>query len=356
MKSKTSRKSKGCLGWGLRILLIGITLLAILSVVGNIVQHRANFADLEIFPAPGQLVDVNGRQMHISCQGEGNPTVIAEAGNGDFSLTWGLVQPELVELTRFCVYDRAGYGWSEPSPVPRTAQQMAEELHTLLHTAEIEGPYILVGHSLGGLNVRMYANLYPEEVAGMVLVDATPDDLLNQMPVEVTRIFQQQDRTRAVMQYLAQFGVLRMMGESIGQRFLPEHVEQLPPGQQRIYLRLTSHLNFFSTARAEIQFLAESCEQVRQYGDLGNLPLVVLSADNGQSTEALQAAGTPTDFPYEEIQATAQALQEGLAKLSSNSTHIIAKDSGHFVQLDRPDLVIAAIQQVLDQSRVQVSQ
>ena len=356
MKSKLSRKPKGCLGWGLRALLMGVVLIAILLVAGNIVQRRATAADFERFPAPGQLVDVDGRQMHILCQGEGSPTVIADAGNGDFSITWGLVQPEVALHTRICVYDRAGYGWSEANPEPRTAQHMATELHTLLQNAEIEGPYILVGHSLGGFNVRMYASLYPEEVVGMVLVDAAHEESLPRLPAEFTQMLQQQNETRAVMQMMAQFGIFRLMGESAGGQFLPEHVRQLPEDQQTAYLMLTSHPNFFATARAEMDSFAVSCEQVRQLGDLGDLPLIVLSAKDAQSAEAMRAAGAPVDFPFDEIQTTAQALQRELASLSTNSTHILVADSGHFIQLDRPEQVIEAIQQILDQSRVQTSQ
>ena len=349
LKSKTSHKLKGFLGWGLRILLIGIILMAILLVAGNIVQRRATATDFERFPAPGQLVDVDGHQMHIFCQGEGSPTVIADAGNGDFSLTWGLVQPVVAQRTRICNYDRAGYGWSEPSPAPRTARQMAAELHTLLGNAKIEAPYILVGHSLGGLSVRMYADLYPQEVVGMVLVDSTHEESLTRYPAEVYRMLQQQDRTRAVMQLMAQFGVFRMMGESVGKRFIPEHVKLLPADQQKAYLLLTSNADFFATARAEMQSLADSGEQVSRAGDLGDLPLVVVAA-------AQQVEGAPDDTALDEIQATAQALQEDLATLSANSTYIVAAGSGHNVHFDQPDLVIAAIQQLLDQSRVQTSQ
>lgn len=356
MKSKSSRKPRGCLGWGFRILLLGIILVVILLVAGNIIQRRATTTDFEKFPAPGQIVDVDGLRMHIHCQGEGSPTVIAESGNGDFSLTWGLVQPEIAQLTRICVYDRAGYGWSESNSTPRTAHQMATELHSLIDNAEIEGPYILVGHSLGGLIVRMYASLYPEDVFGLVLVDATPEDYLERMPVEVTSIFEQQDQTRAVMQLMAQFGIFRLMGESAGEQFLPEHVKHLPEDQQKVYISLTSHPDFFATARAEMDLLAESCEQVGQMRDLGDLPLVVLSAKDAQSAEAMQAAGAPDDFPFEEIQASAQALQRNLASLSTNSTHMPVADSGHFIQLDRPEQVIEAVQKLLDQSRIQSSQ
>jgi len=356
MKSKLLRKPRGCLDGGLRTLLIGIILIAVLLVAGNIVQRRATAADFERFPAPGQLVDVDGRQMHIFCQGNGSPTIIADAGNGDFSLTWGLVQPEVAQHTRICVYDRAGYGWSEASPEPRTAQQMTAELHTLLQNAEIEGPYILVGHSLGGFNVRMYASLHPEEVVGMVLVDAAHEETLTRLPAEFTQTLQQQEGTRAVMQLMAQFGVFRLMGESVGQRFLPEHVRNLPEGQRTVYLMLTSHPSFFATARAEMDLFAESGKQVSQMGGLGDLPLVILSAKDAQSAEAMRAEGAPDDFPFDKFQTTSQALQRELASLSTNSTHILVADSGHYIQLDRPEQVIEAIQQLLDQSRVLASQ
>lgn len=348
MKLKISSKPKGCLGWGLQILLIGIILLPFLLIAGNAFQRKAAAADFESYPAPGQMVDVDGRQMHIYCQGEGSPTVIAEAGNGDFSLTWGLVQPDVAQLTRICVYDRAGYGWSEPSPAPRTAQHMAAELHSLLKNAKIGEPYILVGHSLGGLVVRMYAGLYPEEVAGLVLVDSAHEESLTRYPVEVYEMIQQQERIRVAMQFMAQFGVFRMMGESVGVQFIPEHIKLLPADQQKMYLLLTSNPEYFATSRAEMQSMAESCEQISQVRDLGDLPLVVLAA-------AQLVDGSPNDFSLDVIQATAQTLQKELATLSTNSTYIAADGSGHNIHFDRPDLVITAIQQVLDQNQFQAS-
>jgi len=131
--------------------------LVIFLVVGYAYQARTTAADFERLPAPGQRVDVGGHSLHIFCQGEGSLTVIVDAGNGDFSLGWRLVQSQVAQRTRICTYDRAGYGWSDPGPSPRTARQIATELHALLLNAGIEGPYLLVGHSLGGYNVRMYA-------------------------------------------------------------------------------------------------------------------------------------------------------------------------------------------------------
>lgn len=117
-------------------------------------------------PPIGRLVDIGGYRLHLACQGKGSPTVVMEAAIGETGLLWSLVQPAVAQTTRACVYDRAGLGWSDPSPSPRTAAVMVEELHTLLATAEVPGPYVLVGHSFGGLLVRLHAARYPQEVAG----------------------------------------------------------------------------------------------------------------------------------------------------------------------------------------------
>jgi len=292
-------------------------------------------------------VDVGGYRMHIFCQGEGSPTVIVDAGNGDFSISWNLVQREAAQFSRICTYDRAGYGWSDPHPAPRTAQQIALELHTLLDKASIEGPYILVGHSLGGLNVRMYASLYPEEVAGMVLVDATPEDVYKLFPPERTQLDKQAIGQYGVMKFMAQFGILRTMGKSAGERALPAYIKQLPADQQAAYMALMSHPAYFEAMQGELQQLVvgETCDQIREIGNLGDLPLVVLTADKSQDIESLRA----TPAVYEQSQTVWQTLQDELASLSTNSTHVIAKGSGHFIHLDRPDLVIAAIQQAAAQ-------
>ena len=127
-------------------------------------------------------MDVGGYRKHINCLGQGNPTVILEAGLNDFSIFWARVHPDIAKITRVCVYDRAGYGWSQPSPHPQTSETMMKELHTLLANTQIDTPYVLVGASFGGALVRLYAHGHPDEVAGMVLVDAAHDDLFSTIP------------------------------------------------------------------------------------------------------------------------------------------------------------------------------
>ena len=134
-----------------------------LALVGAIYEFVEEAADAKTYPPPGQLVDVGGHRLHINCTGTGSPTVIIEAGLGDWLTGWAWVQPEVAKTTQVCTYDRAGYGWSDPYPLPRNAEQFAKELHTLLHEANIPGPYVLVGHSLGGTH---HAGVYRDVSIG----------------------------------------------------------------------------------------------------------------------------------------------------------------------------------------------
>ncbi len=163
----SKRRGRGCLMW------LGASLATLLGLmlIGYIYEPIAEAADAKAYPPPGQMVDVGGYRLHINCTGEGSPTVVIESGWGDMSASWGWVQPEVAKTTRICTYDRAGMGWSESSPQPRTAREFAKELHTLLAKANEPGPYVLVGHSLGGYTMRVYAHDYPGEVAGLVLID-----------------------------------------------------------------------------------------------------------------------------------------------------------------------------------------
>lgn len=162
-------------------LLIGLAaLVSVLAFVGAIYQVIATRLNEKKYPPPGRLVDVGGYRLHIHCLGrEGvndSPTVVMDAGIGECSLGWSLVQPEIAKFAHVCTYDRAGLGWSDSAPTARTSQQIVSDLHALLGNAGIEPPYVMVGHSFGGLNLRLYASRFPEEVAGMVLVDSAHED------------------------------------------------------------------------------------------------------------------------------------------------------------------------------------
>ncbi len=308
-----------------RILLVSALLLALLALTGFLYQSIASAVDASSYPAPGKLIDVGGYRLHLSCTGTarlGSPTVILEAGYGNTSLVWSKVQPGVASFTRVCSYDRAGYGWSDNGPLPRTAGHMVRELHTLLARAGVAGPYVLVGHSYGGLIMQLYASTYPQQVAGLVLVESVHADQFRYPELHVGPI-------PPICQALAPFGIVRVLGFAL----LPS-VAEYPPTAQPAAKAQFNQTRFCQTASAEYAAWDESSAQVRAARHpLGHLPLVVL-------THGLPYLGPQGERDW-------QALQRNLAGLSSHSRYIIATRSGHFIQLEQPDLVIAAIQQVL---------
>ncbi len=151
--------------------IVELLLIAVLAMIGIVYERRAVQRDSRLYHPPGKLVDVGGYRLHLNCVGSGGPTVVLEYGHQGSYFDWSRVQPEIARFTRVCYYDRAGYGWSDPSPRPRVPSIMSEELHALLHSAGEKPPYILVSHSYGSVNAEMFAHKYPEEVAGLVLVE-----------------------------------------------------------------------------------------------------------------------------------------------------------------------------------------
>src|SRR4028119_2300916 len=188
--------------------LLGLVVaLLVLAVAGAIYQAIATELAERAYPPPGEMVDVGGYSLHINCVGQGSPTVVLDAGSGGFSAQWVRVQREVSVNTRVCAHDRAGMGWSEMGPDPRDAEQITGELHTLLGEAGIEGPYVLVGHSFGGMYMQTYAARYPDEVAGVALVDSSTDpDQFSQRP-EARDSNEPQKQTSAVVPKLVRFGV-----------------------------------------------------------------------------------------------------------------------------------------------------
>ena len=331
----------------LRVLVIFSLSLVGLLLLGLSYQAIASAVDASHYPAPGKLVDIGGYRLHINCTGTGSPTVILDAGLAGTSLDWSKVQPAVAHFTRVCSYDRAGYGWSDTGPGPRTGQQIVKELHLLLVHAQISGPYLLVGHSLGGLNVRLYAYSYPQEVAGMVLLDSTSEHQFSQFGT-YPAFFPPQAVSAAEQQSLlyrgaALFGVARLALQT--GLFPLEDAAAYPAALQPIHLAQAAQTRYFSTQYDELAGLQESAAQVRAARtaspSYGHLPLIVLSQDYSQdrSPQGRQMA------------ATWDALQKDLASLSSNSQQSVALHSGHYIQLDRPDLAITAIQSVWQQAR-----
>ncbi len=277
--------------------------------------------------------------MHLYCTGEGSPTVVMDAGLPGTSLSWRLVQTEVAKFTRVCSYDRAGLGWSDPSPSSRTSQRIVDELHTLLANAGIEPPYVLVGHSFGGFTVRLYAARYPHEVVGMVLVDAIHSSewlsITAARKKQIDRLARQSRRTA----WLARMGVVHLyfflvrvgVRKVKDDRGMISALKKLPAELLPIVRAFWMRPKTFEAVASQLQFLPESARQVSATGDHGDIPLVVLSASNADPIRV--------------------AEQDRVARLSSNGKHIVASNSGHWIQLEQPELVVEAIRELIKSAR-----
>jgi pimeloyl-ACP methyl ester carboxylesterase len=303
--------------------LVGIlAVFLILILAGWIYEPMAEAADAKAYPPPGQMVDVGGYRLHINCTGSGSPTVVIESGWGDSSAGWGWVQPEVAKTTRVCSYDRAGMGWSEPSPQPRTAREYASELHTLLLIANIPGPYVLVGHSMGGYTVLVYAHDYPDEVAGLVLVDA---QALPAVGAAAPRPAPKPGQTSLPV-LLARLGVMRVLAGPLGS------IQNLPAWDKQAYKAYSVTPRSTQTLLDEGRGMSEGGAQARAVTTLGALPLIVLS--RGKDQDAAWAAS-----------------QAGYLHLSIDSQQFFAEQSGHRIMIDQPEAAVAAIVKMVEQVR-----
>lgn len=271
---------------------------------------------------PGQLVDIDGHRMHINCLGRGEPTIIFDSGAGGFSLEWVVIQKAMSAQTRVCAYDRAGYGWSDMGPLPRTSKRIVDELHKLLSAAMIPAPYILVGHSFGGYTARYFASLYPQEMAGLVLVESSHPEQVERLP---------QPRKSPARQYPANSRTW-----DVSRPVLHEHYPQQTGDSA---YRLMSSWKYRLTLREEMLSLPQSALEVLRSAPLPVIPLVVLT--RGQRV-------WPNNGPGDEMEKTWMQMQDELSSLSRDAVHLIAEHSGHSIHLDQPGLVISALRVLLN--------
>ena len=285
---------------------------------------------------PGRLVEIdNGRRLHLVCEGSGNPTILFESGSGEGWYTWALVQPALARSYRTCSYDRAGIGFSDPRG-ERTLSALNDDLHDLLRRAGEKPPYILVGHSLGGVLVQRYAARYRDEVAGIVLVDSAQEDFdawFPPLPAEQEAVRAAREKRRN-----------QIAGWRADGKWPPMDFHDALPRALRDLLRLRSASAEWWEARfAESGLLDGSAAPSSEERRL-DMPLVVITATEWQRvpwrTEERQAAWT---------RARTEAQRE-LASRSSRSRHILVP-TGHHVPLERPQAVIDAVREVAEQAR-----
>jgi pimeloyl-ACP methyl ester carboxylesterase len=297
-----------------RTILIGFGgLVLIAAIAGATYQRVATRRDLARTPAPGRLVDIGGHRLHIWCSGSGTPSVILEAGLGGSSADWGFVQPQVARFTKVCSYDRAGMGYSDPGPSPRTTRRIVRELAQLLDRTGVTAPVVLVGASIGGLAVRLFASEHPDRVAGLVLVDASHEDQDAEVP-----------RAAPFVPLLSALGIFRLLGVTFG-----PPPATLAPAVRGFAEATGFRAAAYQAAVDEFTHLRQSAGEVKATRRQLNIPVVVVTAGRGTDAAWLK-------------------LQRDQVALSQRGCQIIAENSGHAVPLGQPEIVIQAVQSVVD--------
>jgi pimeloyl-ACP methyl ester carboxylesterase len=350
-----------------RIVLKSLALLIATALVAGIVYEQlGRNSDAQHRFRVGRAVDIGGRTLNIDCSGEGSPAVIIMPGAGGRfggygGYNWRKVQPEIAKLTRFCWYDRAGEGWSDPPPAPPTSASITNDLHELLQRAPVPGPYILVGHSIGGDFARIYAGRFPAEVAGLVLVDsANPDQ--NEPPMMLAPINRMPTFVRQLLCWgspiASRFGLLRFFKRN-------EHVD-VPPqfaSDAAVTQALRDQLVKSSETENAQACAATQNGSIKPHGgsgnpeidaaarrvtNLGNIPIIVLTALQYWKPDDDPVAAQQIDQFHE---TWVHQLQPALAHLSSQGRQIMVPNSDHGIPDQAPEAVIDAIRSIVDQTR-----
>lgn len=316
------------------ITVLSLLFLGALFIAGSSAFTVGDFIRFRHAP-PGRLYEVNGHKMRIDCTGSGSPTIVLDAGLGNDGLIWGGVQPALATATRVCSYDRAGTGWSNSVSSPRDANQIAAQLHDLLAVATVSGPIVLMGHSIAGIYIRDYATHYPADVAGLVFLDgSTP--LQEDDPAFLAHERIHFPSPPQVMLVEASFsaGIPRWLGACSHPPVWPDRRAAWMMVEDRCYPGVAESLG-------ESQNMDRSGDETVHTGSYGSLPILIFSHDPSKA-RAMHLQG--------DVEDAWGRMQQNLLKLSTRSRRIIARGSGHYVQLDRPELieqqVILFIQQI----------
>jgi pimeloyl-ACP methyl ester carboxylesterase len=302
--------------------------LALLLATGATVQALGTRAAFRRYKAPGRMVDVGGYKLHIHCAGIASsdaPTVVLESGFGGWTIDWAAIQPDIAKVTRVCSYDRSGHGWSDRGPSSAgTRAGVAKQLHVLLDRAGVPGPYILVGHSLGGVYVREFARTYPKDVAGFVFVDSSHEEMSEKAKKSELKQTVRQMKMLKYARYLMPFGPQRLASQPVSNaKSLPEEDRPLANG---IGYRTAAYFAIYDEASS---LLAEDTAGELRLEPVPDVPLVAIAS--GENIDRL---------------GWWKELQTELSELSSDGELVIAEGSGHFVHVDKPELVIDAIERV----------
>lgn len=328
-------------------------IVACLAAIGAIYQAVGSARDRRRLLPPGRMVSIGSHRLHVLSAGAGIPTVMFEAALGASSISWALVQPAIARLIGTCAYDRAGMGFSELGPEPRTAQRIVDEMHAVLEAAVVPKPYLLVGHSYGGMTCRLFAAQHPGEVAGMLLLDpADPHAWLRPTPERRRKLWVGAllarhgalaarlgiARATAALarhgaQRLARFTAAAVSGGILAGRSerIIAPIERIPSALRPMLASIWTKPRFYQSLASQIRYMPESAAQVAAAQIRPDLPLVVLSASS---------------LPPDEIE-----QHRVLASTSARGRHLVVSDSGHWIQLDQPEIVIRAITELLSEIR-----
>jgi pimeloyl-ACP methyl ester carboxylesterase len=290
-----------------RWLLTPVMVLLAAASVGAIVQNVTAGGVESAYPAPGKTYDVGDHRLHLDCHGTGGPTVVLFNGLGEFSASWARIVDPVSTTTRVCAYDRAGQGWSDDVASPQDGVSAAHDLHALLAAAGEHGPYVLVGHSIGGLYAMTYAATYPEQVAGMVLLDSSSPDQFTAVPAYPTQYALVLRRGLALLPSLARVGLPLLIPSS----------SPLPDEDAAVVEAMGSTSRAFRNGRDEVSMVPRVFEQAQALTTLGSRPLAVVTASENLGNEGWPEA------------------QDRMSALSTNSLHAVA-DSSHAGLVDDP--------------------
>ena len=336
-----------------------IVLAAVLLSSAAFTQETAP-ADI-VFTRPGQLVDVGGFRLNLYCMGSGSPAVVFVSGYEDWAPAWSTVQPKIAKWTRACSYDRAGTGFSDPGPAPRTSVRIAKELHTALHRAGIDGPYVLVGNAFGGDNIRTFAVLYMDEVAGMVMDDADFTDLEPKAMQDSDRDGREEfaSRLRECGKAVAEHKPLPPLGSSSSDRGktcvqqffrgLPEK-EWSPELNAKVLEIAQTNVTLYDAYASEMEQMTRDEIYLQQHHpSYGSRPIRVLTSGNhGVGHLEENPPNTPKHLKYEKEMT---AAQKRFLTQSSNSKQIFAQHSSEYIQFDDPETMVSSIREVYDQTK-----
>jgi pimeloyl-ACP methyl ester carboxylesterase len=325
------------------IVKIALATLFTLASSGALYQYVGMKLDEQKYPPIGAMVDIDGYKLHMLEQGKNyqGPTVIFDAGSGCCSIHWQLVAPEVAKFAHVVTYDRAGHGWSDPSPLVRTSENVVKELHTMLHNAQIPAPYILVGHSWGGLNVRLFASMYPDEIVGVVLVDSVHEEIYEKLPFSVSE-YVNMFMMRWQTLFQSYLGISRLKSyfedDDLHEKLKNSSTFVSYPSDFLESMCFALHLStkYIQALSDERLHAEESAQQLKKIGGfLHDKPLTVITP----------ALSWPTEG--DDFNKTWQELQADLVTKSLRGKQIIAEKSDHMINLEQPEIIVQAIDDMI---------